>query len=95
MLWKMDVVGAFMLVWMRPEDCYLLGCEMIAGLVLLMFAGMFGLTIMPYEVVTRVIRVLMARVVKGLPPPYVRGRRHRGKQSADVSVRHGGGGGVD
>ena len=41
---------------------------MMAGLVLLMFAGMFGFTIMPYvfEVVTRVIRV--ARVVKGLSP---------------------------
>ena len=69
-LWKTDVAGAFTLVWMRPEDCHLLGCEMMAGLVLLMFAGMFGLTIMPYvfEVVTRVISVLMARVVKGLPP---------------------------
>ena len=42
----------------------------MGGLVLLVFVGMFGLTIMPYvfEAVTRVIRVLMARVVKWMHP---------------------------
>ena len=55
---------------MRPEDCHLLGCEMGGLLVLLMFAGMFGLTILPYvvEVVTRVVRVLITKAVMGMYP---------------------------
>ena len=60
-LWKMDISGAFTQVWVRPTDCHLLGADMRFGLVLIMIAGMFGLSEMPFvfEVITRVIRILL------------------------------------
>jgi hypothetical protein len=73
-LFKMDIKGAFTQVWIRPQDCHLLGAGMRFGLVHILIAGMFGLTEMPFvfEVITRVIRVLLwFGLVKGAAAMYV------------------------
>ena len=72
-LWKTDIKEAFTLLRVRPEDCRLLGCEMFEGWVYVMLAGMFGLSLMPavFEVVTRVLRVLVAIAIDGEAKIYV------------------------
>ena len=41
-LWKTDIKGAFTLLWVRPEDCKLLGCEMFGGGYMLCWPGCSG-----------------------------------------------------
>ena len=44
-LWKTNIKGAFTLLWVRPEDCKLLGCEMFGGWIYVMLAGCLGCSI--------------------------------------------------
>ena len=59
-LWKIDLKGAFSLMFIRPEDGRLLCFEFTDGLtIMLMYhTGMFGHTEMPcgFDIVTRVLR---------------------------------------
>jgi hypothetical protein len=57
-LWKIDLKGAFSLLFIKPEDVRLLCFELTDGLTMLYHTGMFGHTEMPcgFDIVTRVLR---------------------------------------
>ena len=57
-LWKIDLKGAFSLLFIRPEDVRLLCFELTDGLTMMYPTGMFGHTEMPcgFDIVTRVLR---------------------------------------
>ena len=66
-LWKQDIKGAFPQLPIRPEDAHLMASMLAIGLVLINFYGSFGLTVFPFafEVVTRILRVLINFVIRG------------------------------
>jgi len=57
-LWKIDLRGAFSLLFIKPEDVRLLCFELTDGLTMMYPTGMFGHTEMPcgFDIVTRVLR---------------------------------------
>jgi hypothetical protein len=72
-LWKMDLKGAFSLLFIRPQDVRLLAFELTDGLTMLYHTGMFGHTEMPcsFDVVTRVLRRTINRKIDGECDMYV------------------------
>ena len=56
-LWKMDLKGAFTLLYVRPQDVSLLSFELLGNLTVMFHTGMFGYTGMPgcFDVVSRLI----------------------------------------
>ena len=56
-LWKMDLKGAFTLLFVRPENVRFFAIELMCGLVLLFMCGIFGWTAMPaaFAVVSRAL----------------------------------------
>ena len=67
-LWKMDLKGAFTLLFVDPDSCQRLAFQLTDGLTMLYHVGMFGWTGMPaaFQVVTRVItRALAGRLRPG------------------------------
>jgi hypothetical protein len=64
-LWKMDLKGAFNLIFFRPEDAGLLAMELSENLTMISITGTFGHTSTPFafDVVSRAI---LADVRKGL-----------------------------
>jgi hypothetical protein len=46
-IWKMDLKGAFTLLFVRPENVRYFALELVGGLVLLFLCGIFGWTAMP------------------------------------------------
>jgi hypothetical protein len=57
-LWKMDLKGAYTLLYSRPEDAGLFGMEVTGDLVYLQIAGIFGWACTPvaFQTVTRAIK---------------------------------------
>ena len=72
-LWKMDLKGAFTLLFVKPETCHRLAFALTGGLTMIYHVGMFGWTGMPaaFQVVTRVISRLVGRRLKGRALMYV------------------------
>ena len=63
-LWKMDLKGAFTLLFFRPIDCGLLVLPMTDDLSYIPIAGNFGLTIFPF--IFNVISRVLDRAIKAL-----------------------------
>ena len=57
-LWKIDLRGAFSLLFIKPEDVQLMAFELTDGLTMLYHTGMFGHTEMPcgFDIITRALR---------------------------------------
>lgn len=72
-LWKMDLSGAYTLLFIAAECARLLAFEMSNGLAFIYIAGIFGWTGMPaaFEVATRVLRKAIGAVVTGGALMYV------------------------
>ena len=72
-LWKMDLSGAYTLLFIMDSCVRLLAFEMQNKLVFFYIAGIFGWTGMPaaFEVVTRVLRVILSMAVSGWVLIYV------------------------
>ena len=72
-LWKMDIKGAFPQLPVRPEDAHFMASMMSATIILINYYGSFGLTVFPFafEVVTRILRVLINFVITGEAKIYV------------------------
>jgi hypothetical protein len=66
-LWISDLRGAFSLLKFNPEDVHLMASRLRSGDIFVHLYGNFGWTGMPFafEVVTRVLRVLISLVVFG------------------------------
>ena len=64
-LWKIDLKGAFTLLFIRPEDVRLLAFELTNGLTMLYHTGMFGHTEMPcgFDIITRVLRRTIGKAI--------------------------------
>ena len=58
MIWKIDLKGAFSLMFINPDDVSLLAFELTDGLTMFYHTGMFGHTEMPcgFDIITRVLR---------------------------------------
>ena len=69
-LWKMDLKGAFTLLFVHPDSCQRLAFELTDGLTMLYHVGMFGWTSMPsaLQIVTRAI----SRLASARARPHVR-----------------------
>ena len=72
-LWKMDLKGAFTLLFVKPEDVRLLGFALTDDLVLFYHCGMFGHSSMPgvFDVVTRPLSRAVAARIRGRCTMYV------------------------
>jgi hypothetical protein len=72
-LWKMDLRGAYTLLFMRTEDVRLFSSLMTDDQVIFFFCGIFGWTGTPaaFQVVTRVVMYELALVLEGLTVMYV------------------------
>ena len=57
-MWKIDLKGAFSLMFIKPEDVQLLAFELTDGLSMIYHTGMFGHSEMPcgFDIITRVLR---------------------------------------
>ena len=66
-LWKMDLSGAFNLLYFRPEDTGLLAMEMSGALTMISLVGSFGhqSTAFAFEVVSRVLVKAIRAGIKG------------------------------
>ena len=66
-LWKMDLKGAFTLLFFKPSDCGLLALPMTGNLVYIPIAGNFGLTLFPFffNVISRSLRRRILQMIKG------------------------------
>jgi len=66
-LWKMDLKGAFNLVFFRPEDVGLLAMELSDGLTMVSLVGSFGHTATPFgfDVVSRAILADVLECISG------------------------------
>ena len=64
-LWKIDLKGAFSLLFVNPADVRLLCFELTDGLTMMYHTGMFGHTEMPcgFDIVTRVLRRTINRSI--------------------------------
>jgi hypothetical protein len=72
-LWKMDLQGAFNLLWFAPEATPLMAFVLTGGLVAIHFVGLFGWTGMPaaFHVLTRALEVLVRAAIVGRASFYV------------------------
>ena len=72
-LWKMDLKGAFTLLFFRPIDCGLLVLAMTCGLSYIPIAGNFGLTIFPFifNVISRCLLRAILLLILGLACIYI------------------------
>ncbi|WP_353203064.1 hypothetical protein, partial [Polynucleobacter sp.] len=72
-LWKMDLKGAFTLLFFRPVDCGLLVLPMTDGLSVIHIAGNFGLTLFPFifNVISRCILRAISLIIMGLICMYI------------------------
>ena len=72
-LWKMDLKGAFTLLYVLPNDVPLLSFELTGNLTVMHHTGMFGYTGMPasFDVVSRVISRNLQLLIKGKLTIYV------------------------
>ena len=72
-MWKMDLKGAFNLLFIRPEDVKLMAFQLTNNLTMFYMTGMFGWTGTPaaFQVVTRVITFALERVLQGAALMYV------------------------
>ena len=72
-MFKGDLKGAFSLLNFAPGDAYKVACALTDGVTMIYHAGLFGWTGTPYgfDVVTRVLRRAMRRVIKGKLDIYV------------------------
>ena len=72
-LWKMDLQGAFNLLWFEPSSVPLLAFPLMFGLVVIHLVGLFGWAGMPYafHVLTRALARLIATRISGSSAFYV------------------------
>ena len=72
-LWKMDLKGAFTLLYVSPQDVPLLSFELTDNLTVMHHTGMFGYTGMPgcFDVVSRIISRNLQPKVRGSLKIYV------------------------
>ena len=72
-LWKMDLRGAFTLLYVEKDSVKKLAFQLTDGLTLLYIVGMFGWTGMPaaFQVVTRILKRLINAELKGECEMYV------------------------
>jgi hypothetical protein len=72
-LWKMDLQGAFNLLWFNPAAAPLLAFPLAAGLVAVHLVGLFGWAGMPsaFQVLARALEVLVRYVIRGKSRFYV------------------------
>jgi hypothetical protein len=72
-LWKMDLRGAFTLLFIHPESVKRLAFALTDGLTMLYHTGMFGWTGMPtaFDVISRVISRAVNKVIRGRAKMYV------------------------
>ena len=66
-MWKMDLKGAFTLLFFKPSDCGLLALPMTGNLVYIPIAGNFGLTLFPFffNVISRSLKRRILQMIKG------------------------------
>jgi len=66
-LWKMDLKGAFTLMFIHPESVPLLAMQLTGGVSMVYHTGLFGSTLMPgaFDVISRVLRRRINSVIKG------------------------------
>ena len=66
-IWKMDLKGAFNLIFFRPDDAGLLAVPLSDGLVMVSMVGSFGHSVTPYsfDVVSRIILADVKSGAKG------------------------------
>jgi len=89
-LWKMDLRGAFTLLFIHPESVKRLAFALTDGLTMLYHTGMFGWTGMPtaFDVVSRTVNRAVNRVIRGRSKMYVddlMGISHRDDLQHDLS----------
>ena len=72
-LWKIDLKGAFTLLFVQPTSCQRLAFALTGDLTMVYHVGMFGWTGMPaaFQVVTRIITRLVNLRLKGKAEMYV------------------------
>ena len=72
-LWKIDLKGAFTLLFVDPDSCQRLAFALTDDLTMLYHVGMFGWTGMPaaFQVVTRVITRVVSQRLRGQAEMYV------------------------
>jgi hypothetical protein len=72
-LWKMDLQGAFNLLWFDPDATPLMAFALAGGLVAIHFVGLFGWMGMPaaFQVLTRALQVLVNAAITGRASFYV------------------------
>ena len=72
-LWKIDLKGAFTLMYVQPTSCPKLAFALTDDLTMIYHVGMFGWTGMPaaFQVVTRVVERLVAVRLRGRAQMYV------------------------
>ena len=72
-LWKMDLQGAFTLLWIHPDHTPLLAFLLTGGLVVFHLVGLFGWAGMPhaFHVLTRALEALIAARIAGSSKFYV------------------------
>ena len=72
-LWKMDLKGAFTLMFIHPESVRLLAMQLTDGVAMMYHTGLFGSTLMPgaFDVITRVLRRRINDAVHGEVEMYV------------------------
>ena len=72
-LWKMDLQGAFNLLWINPDDTPLLAFPLTNDLVVIHLVGIFGWLGMPFafNVLSRTLLILILAVIKGKAAMYV------------------------
>jgi hypothetical protein len=72
-LWKMDLQGAFNLLWFDPEATPLLAFPLAAGVVAIHLVGLFGWAGMPaaFHVLTRALELLVQHAIRGKERFYV------------------------
>ena len=72
-LWKMDLKGAFTLLFVKPGDVGLLAFELTDDITMMYHTGMFGWTGMPsgFQIITRVLKRGIRRRIHGECDMYV------------------------
>lgn len=72
-LWKMDLQGAFNLLWFNPDDVALLAFPLVDELVVIHLVGLFGWAGMPFafQVLNRALHALVSAAISGVCSWYV------------------------
>ena len=90
-LWKIDLKGAFTLLFVKPTSCQRLAFALTGDLTMIYHVGMFGWTGMPaaFQVVTRVITRLVNMRLRGKAQMYVddlMGCCHRDHLASELEI---------